>query len=112
MENETKYCHNCGAEIDGRAVICPRCGVQQAKTVSSSKNEGLAAVLSFFVTGAGQIYNGQIVKGILLFVIQVVNWVLCAIGVGVILLIIVWIYGIYDAYNTARSLNDPSLSRI
>ena len=24
-----KYCKNCGAEIDDRAVICPKCGVSQ-----------------------------------------------------------------------------------
>ena len=30
----------------------------------SYKNPGLAAVLSFFYMGLGQIYNGQIAKGI------------------------------------------------
>jgi len=31
------------------------------------KNPGLAAILSFFICGLGQIYNGQIAKGIALF---------------------------------------------
>jgi TM2 domain-containing membrane protein YozV len=31
------------------------------------KNPGLAAVLSFFISGLGQIYNGQIAKGVGLF---------------------------------------------
>ena len=29
-EKRTKYCSNCGAEIDARAKICPKCGVEQA----------------------------------------------------------------------------------
>ena len=105
MEKEIKYCHNCGAEIDKNTVICLHCGVQQVKLTLSSKNEGLAAVLSFFITGAGQIYNGQLMKGIFLFVFQLFNLVLCAIGIGVIFLIVVWVYGIWDAYNMAKKIN-------
>ena len=33
------------------------------------KNPGLAAVLSFFYMGLGQIYNGQISKGIIFIVV-------------------------------------------
>ena len=28
-EKKTKYCTNCGAEIDAKAKICPKCGVEQ-----------------------------------------------------------------------------------
>jgi len=28
-EKKTKYCSNCGAEIDAKAKICPKCGVEQ-----------------------------------------------------------------------------------
>jgi hypothetical protein len=38
-----------------------------------AKNPGLAALLSFFYTGLGQIYNGQIGKGIIFAVVQAVN---------------------------------------
>jgi len=34
-ERKTKYCSNCGAEIDARAKICPKCGVEQVQEVSS-----------------------------------------------------------------------------
>lgn len=70
-----------------------------------SKNPGLAAVLSFFVVGLGQIYNGQVGKGIALFVAAAVSGLLCTIVIGFILLPIVWIYGVYDAYKTADRLN-------
>ena len=28
QERKTKYCQNCGAEIDVRAEVCPDCGVR------------------------------------------------------------------------------------
>ena len=70
-----------------------------------SKNPGLAAVLSFFITGLGQIYNGQIGKGIALIAAAVVSGLLCTVVVGFILLPAIWIYGIYDAYKTAERIN-------
>ncbi len=69
------------------------------------KNPGLAAVLSFFYTGLGQIYNGQIGKGILLAALQVVSVILCAFLVGFVTTPLLWIYGIYDAYKIAGKLN-------
>lgn len=71
------------------------------------KSPGLAAVLSFFVPGLGQIYNGQIAKGIVVFVIGplfflgVLGWI----GVGYLLYVPLWIYAIYDAYRTAERIN-------
>jgi len=55
------------------------------------KNAGLAAVLSFFIPGAGQMYNGQIGKGILFFI---TSW-----------LVIPWIWSIFDAYSVANRIN-------
>ncbi|RPF49606.1 hypothetical protein EDD75_0425 [Thermodesulfitimonas autotrophica] len=69
------------------------------------KNPGLAAVLSFFIAGLGQIYNGQIGKGIGLMVAEILSWLLCAVVVGFVLLPVVWIYAIYDAYKTAEKIN-------
>jgi len=69
------------------------------------KNAGIAAVLSFFWTGVGQIYNGQILKGLILIVVQVINAFLMFILIGFITYPIVWIWGIYDAYKTAERIN-------
>ena len=105
---ETKFCANCGAEIDVKAMTCPSCGVlQQDQTVKNVpiKNEGIAAVLSFFFTGLGQIYNGQIGKGLVLIVVQIINIALMFVGIGLITYPVVWIYSIWDAYNTAKNIN-------
>ncbi|WP_303969390.1 hypothetical protein [Sporosarcina ureae] len=69
------------------------------------KQPGIAAVLSFFWTGVGQIYNGQILKGILLIILQGINGLLMFVGIGFITYPIVWIWGMYDAYKTAERMN-------
>lgn len=69
------------------------------------RNPGIAAVLSFFWTGVGQIYNGQIVKGIILILVQLVNAALMFVLIGFITYPIVWIWGMYDAYKTAERMN-------
>jgi len=61
------------------------------------KNPGLAAVLSFFFAGLGQIYNGQIGKGLGIMAVQIINIFLMAIIVGFLTGPIVWGYSIYDA---------------
>ncbi|HWR82306.1 MAG TPA: hypothetical protein VN285_03290 [Candidatus Deferrimicrobium sp.] len=69
------------------------------------KNPGLAAVLSFFYMGLGQIYNGQIAKGILFIVIYTLSWILMLLLIGFITTPILFIYGIYDAYKSAEKIN-------
>lgn len=69
------------------------------------KNAGLAAVMSFFYVGLGQIYNGQIGKGILFIIIQSINIFLIFLGIGIITYPIVAIIGIYDAYRSAEKIN-------
>ena len=91
-------------------------------------NPGLAAVFSFIFSGLGQIYNGQILKGLFVMAFSAVGMILVIIGfiqigfciiselfgggelllgsilmiVGFILITIFGIYNIYDAYNTAK----------
>ncbi len=72
------------------------------------KSAGLAAVLSFFISGLGQIYNGQILKGLITIVVQVINGVLTTILIGWIPLAIVWVWAIIDAYREAEKINARS----
>ncbi len=111
-ERKTKFCQNCGAEIDKAAEICPKCGVRVAPPPSppptiqtERKNEGIAAVLSFIFVGLGQIYNGQIGKGIIFVIIGAIFVFTMIFFIGFILYPIFWIYNIYDAYNTAKEIN-------
>ena len=73
--------------------------------VKSHKDPGVAAVLSFFYCGLGQIYNGEIGKGVLLLVVYFVSLVAILVVVGLITTPILWLYGMFDAYKTAERLN-------
>lgn len=70
------------------------------------KNPGIAAVLSFFIPGLGQIYNGQIMKGIIFIVLASIFGALTLVLIGYILYPLFWIYNLYDAYNTAKRINE------
>ncbi|MCD1295232.1 hypothetical protein CUJ83_09500 [Methanocella sp. CWC-04] len=72
----------------------------------------LALILSFFLPGLGQIYNGQIKKGIIaiigyavvIFAMIVLSFFI--IGICLIpVIFIVWLWGMYDAYTTANKIN-------
>jgi TM2 domain-containing membrane protein YozV len=77
--------------------------------IADRKNPGVAAVLSFFWAGLGQIYNGQLAKGIGFIVLYAFCVLLIFVVIGFILVPIVWIIGIWDAYNTAKQYNERQL---
>lgn len=62
------------------------------------KSPALSVVLSFLLTGAGQLYNGQVGKGLLMLGACVVMW-------GFFLGWVVTLWSIYDAYSTAKKIN-------
>ena len=70
------------------------------------RNPILAAILSVIVAGLGQIYNGQITKGVIFIVLQIINGALTAVLIGWILMPIVGIWATVDAYLTARRNNE------
>lgn len=118
------FCSSCGKEVQEGAAFCASCGrplgVVQNPTIFTPpqqpypgpayayvkrKDEGIAAVLSFFFTGLGQIYNGQIGKGIGFLLLGFVLALTIFILIGIILYPVFWIYNIYDAYTTAKKIN-------
>jgi len=73
------------------------------------KNPGIAAVLSFFWPGVGQIYNGQMTKGLILVGINAICWLLnitlILSIIGIPIQVVLGLYAIFDAYNTAVKIN-------
>lgn len=56
QEMEEKFCRDCGASINIKAEICPKCGVRQLPTPSvvgglaaNGKSRVVAALLAFFL---------------------------------------------------------------
>ncbi|MCX5497117.1 GYF domain-containing protein [Kaistia dalseonensis] len=65
---------------------------------AANKSAGVALLLSLLCAGLGQFYNGQVGKGILMFIMMVALWF-------VFLGWIVWIWSAVDAYRTAKAMN-------
>jgi len=68
--------------------------------VQGKKNPAFAAGLSLLFPGLGQVCNGETVKGLVVLFL-----VLAGLLVMLIPGIVVWSFGIYDAWATARRMN-------
>jgi len=64
------------------------------------RSPGIAGVLSFLCCGLGQLYNGETLKGIGLFIGAIIASLIFP-----LLGLIVVIFAIYDAYTTAKKIN-------
>lgn len=68
-QRATKYCVNCGGQIDARAEICVRCGVRQPGKERAGKISRRMAAALFAILlgtfGVHRFYLGQIGWGIL-----------------------------------------------
>jgi TM2 domain-containing membrane protein YozV len=73
------------------------------------KDPGTAVLLSAFVPGGGQLYNGQVGKGLAIIFAQIVNFFLLFIGIGVLTGLATWIWGMIDAHGSAERINRGEL---
>jgi len=70
------------------------------------KNPTTAIILSFFIAGLGQLYNGEIAKGIILMILYFISWALMFAVIGFITTPILWIWGMVDANKSAKKVNE------
>jgi TM2 domain-containing membrane protein YozV len=109
-EDTARFCHKCGASVGGAPPPSPpgpdfstmRGGPTSTSTVvgkqyATGKNAAVAMILSFFIPGVGQFYNGDMKKGGIMLGAAVVFGALTA-GVAW-LAIAVW--SVVDAYQVA-----------
>ncbi len=77
-----------------------------------SRSPLLAALLSALLCGLGQIYNGRVLRGIVLMILMLILWAVGSLlgvltfGLGMLPFAIVagalWIFGVVDAYAGSR----------
>ncbi|WNY24346.1 hypothetical protein MmiHf6_16770 [Methanimicrococcus hongohii] len=74
------------------------------RTAPKEKNTFFAIILSFFIPGLGQVYNGNFWKGIAFMI---------GVPLGTLFLIIpglaIWLWNMYDAYTDADKVNKGEL---
>jgi TM2 domain-containing membrane protein YozV len=104
LENETsKFCNDCGAKQNTKNIAEEQESVQIVRA-PEEKNPILATICSFFIPGLGQVYNGETAKGVGIFAGALI---------GLFLLIIpgliVWVFGLYDAFTTAKRMNKKEI---
>jgi TM2 domain-containing membrane protein YozV len=104
-------CPDCGAIISENTGTCPNCGDEtrdQISTIKDQKNSVLAAFLSFFFLGLGQVYNGDRLKGFGILTLATITllsnlFIFSIIGAFVVL------YAIFDSYTTAEKINSAKI---
>lgn len=71
------------------------------------KDTTLSAILSAIIPGLGQVYNGEVFKGDVILIVFAISVVIS--GLLLLVAIAVWIYGIYNAYSTAKRMNQGEI---
>jgi TM2 domain-containing membrane protein YozV len=125
------YCSNCGKEIQEGIKFCKHCGATTATSETATpappppppppvyhaaqqvyqeplKNEGITALASAIIPGAGQIYVGKVKRGIALLIGNVILWMVSGIlfwFLAWVPMVVLWAWNIYDAYNLAKQYN-------
>jgi len=90
-----RVCLLCQGEFKAE-IYCRNClATKNTAKKEAEHSPALAATLSLIMPGLGQFYNGQVGKGILVFL------TFC--------LIFPWIIGIIDAYNTAKKIKEGKI---
>ena len=106
MSRSPKECPKCGSILETEVTFCPLCGTPQVKN-RPRKDPTIAAILSFIVTGLGQVYLGYYVRGIILFVASAsMLFVLPRYSdnnqLNFIVTLLIGIIATYDAYRLAK----------
>ncbi|MFA5332320.1 MAG: hypothetical protein WC342_08075 [Methanoregula sp.] len=111
LANETaKFCDECGANIGSASstgqpapsVLTPQS--QPAPVAGEEKSPIIAAICSLVLPGLGQVYDGKTERGFAIFFGTII-------GLFIFILpgVIVWLFGIYDAYTIAQQMNNKEI---
>ena len=110
-------CGRCGAVLAGFGAACGRCGAAPFVTGRPARNPYVAAALSAFMPGLGQIYAGHHLRGLGYLVgtlgLEFFGFDLDLTAVGAMIGIPMelggaglWLHGILDAYRLAKTFNE------
>ncbi len=76
------------------------------KIESKKKSPLIAALLSCIIPGLGQIYAGDIFRGVAILAGLGFSFCLMALIIGLFTFFGIWIFAVADAYNMVKKQND------
>ncbi len=77
----------------------------------NDKNPAVAAILSFFLMGLGQAYNGEIAKAVVFLILYAISIFLTFFMIGFLTIPILWIWSVVDAYRSSQKINQLGAAR-
>ena len=125
----SKFCPNCGSQVRDGVKFCDKCGTQMPAVAnnqnnsnnsnlnvanymaykSSEKSMGVAILISFFLTGLGIVYAGNVEKGLIFFIGTFLTNLICLFifppVIFYIIALILWIAGLILTYNEVNEAN-------
>ena len=118
---EANFCPYCGYAQNEHVNDRLLCDQSTAPAVVKKKDGGLALIMSMFIPGIGQMYAGRIKRGICLLLIMLALGAMYLISLDTMwyspgktdvailailtINVLIWIYGMYDAYAIAKEHN-------
>jgi TM2 domain-containing membrane protein YozV len=123
LQNGSRFCDSCGAAVGpaGPAPATPQ--YQQTPQYPQPvapyqqmpsqpmyapvpmKSTGIAALLALIIPGLGYIYVGKIMEGIIILILAIVLGVLFWLLIPIVILLVLWVWQIYAAYQLANQYN-------
>jgi TM2 domain-containing membrane protein YozV len=96
---DSRFCLNCGTALTPPLVVDE--GIRGRplsveKRYAQGKDPIVATILSFFIPGVGQFYNGDALKGVVMLVGAIV------LSFTVLGTIAIWVWSMVDAYQVAK----------
>lgn len=93
------FCHCCGNPLNPGETICRTCGVDNTEVSDEkAKSKMAAGMLGIFLGcyGVHNFYLGYTTKAVIQLVLTIVGYILCCVGVGVVIVAGVAIWGLVE----------------
>lgn len=80
--------------------------------VEQRKNPTVAVLLSFLISGGGQIYNGEVGKGVGMIAAYIFCLAASALVLPILIAVVLWVWGMIDADKRAKEFNEELKNRL
>lgn len=76
------------------------------------KSTLVSVILSFFIPGLGDLYCGSWIKALIFFTLGLLSLILMLVGIGAVMLPIVWFCGLISAWMSASKSEARKIRKV